>query len=63
MKRNLRIREAAAGGKVKEIADRGSRIKLDVEAGSPLLLLPMSSHSTQILALDMGFLEINNTFK
>ncbi len=42
---------------------RGSRVMLDVEAGSPLLLIPMSSHSTKMLAVDMGSLEIHNTFK
>ena len=36
-----RIREAAAGGSVKELAARGTRLKLDIEAGSPLLILPM----------------------
>ena len=41
-----RIREAAAGGMVKELAARGTRLKLDVEAGSPLLILPMSSNSS-----------------
>jgi hypothetical protein len=30
------------------------RVKLDIEAGSPLLLLPMSAHSTQILLVDLG---------
>ena len=58
-----RVREAAAGGRVKELAERGSRIKLDVQAGSPLLLLPMCSHSDQLLAVDLGFLEIRNVFK
>jgi vacuolar protein sorting-associated protein 13D len=58
-----RIREAAAGGKVKEIAARGTRLQLDIEAGSPLLILPMSSHSIDILAIDLGSLEIHNSFK
>ena len=49
-----RIREAAAGAKVSQGLPRGLRIKLDIEAGSPLLLLPMSSHSSQILLVDLG---------
>ena len=35
-----RIREAAMGSDVSEVASRGTRIHLDIEAGSPLLLLP-----------------------
>ena len=58
-----RIRIAAMGTEVNEMASRGSRIRLDVEAGSPLLLLPMSSKSTQILVVNLGYLEIANTFK
>ena len=41
---------------------RGSRIKLNIEADSPMLVLPMSASSTQVLMADLGFLEINNTF-
>ncbi len=58
-----RIREAAAGGSVKEIAARGTRLKLDIAAGSPLLLLPMSSHSADLLTVDLGSLDICNSFK
>ena len=42
---------------------RGSRIRLDLEAGSPLLILPMSSFSSQLLVIDLGRLEVHNTFK
>ena len=42
---------------------RGSRIKLNIEADSPMLVLPMSSSSTQVLMADLGFLEINNSFQ
>ena len=58
-----RMREAAAGGSLNEIASRGTRIKLDIEAGSPLLILPMSSFSSQILVIDLGRLEIMNVFR
>jgi vacuolar protein sorting-associated protein 13D len=58
-----RIRVAAMGTKVNETASRGSRIKLDIEAGSPLLLLPMSSSSTKMLVVNLGFLDVDNTFK
>ena len=55
-------REAAAGGMVKELAARGTRLKLDIEAGSPLLILPMSSNSPDIVAVDLGSLTICNKF-
>ena len=58
-----RMREAAAGSTIKEIASRGSRVTLDIEASSPLLILPMSSFSSQILVIDLGRLEIRNVFR
>ena len=42
---------------------RGSRIQLRVEAESPLLVLPLSSYSGQVLLMDLGCLEINNKFQ
>ena len=41
---------------------RGSRIKLNIQADSPLLVLPMSSYSTKVLMADLGFLEVSNSF-
>ena len=58
-----RMREAAAGITLNEIASRGTRVKLDLEAGSPLLILPMSSFSSQLLVIDLGRLEILNVFR
>jgi len=55
--------EVLASDEVKPVLGRGSRIRLDVEANSPLMLLPISSKSKQLLALDMGFLELSNVFK
>lgn len=57
------MRDVAAGGAVKDLAGRGTRIRLDIEAKSPLILLPMSASSSKILSVDLGFLEIQNTFK
>ena len=56
-----RIREAAAGGMVKELAARGTRLKLDIEAGSPLLILPMSSNSPDIVAVGKSVMCISDT--
>ena len=58
-----RIRVAALGESVNETASRGMRLKLDIEAGSPLLLLPLSSKSPRMLVVHLGFLRVFNTFK
>ena len=58
-----RIRVAALGESVNETASRGMRLKLDIEAGSPLLLLPLSSRSHRMLVVHLGFLQVFNTFK
>ena len=42
---------------------RGSRIKLNILADSPLLVLPMSSSSTKVFLADLGFLEVSNCFQ
>merc|ERR550532_1695198 len=39
------------------------RLKLDIEAGSPLLLLPLSSKSPRMLVVHLGFLRVFNIFK
>jgi vacuolar protein sorting-associated protein 13D len=63
------IRESAAvatkygGGGLNEVVFRGVRVRLDVEAGSPMLVMPMSSLSRQILVADLGCLQVCNTFK
>lgn len=43
-------------------ATRGARIKLDINADSPIILLPHSSKSTDILVADLGKLTVNNCF-
>lgn len=41
---------------------RGSRLSLDLEAGSPLIIIPQSARSNDMLVLDLGTLVITNTF-
>ena len=57
-----RMRAAKAGWRVAEDAQRGARIKLDIEAGAPIVLVPHSSLQTDVLCLDMGTLTVTNTF-
>ena len=47
---------------IAEQAFRGSRIGMDIEAGAPIILVPHSSRTTDILVLDMGTLTVNNSF-
>ncbi|KAK3881484.1 hypothetical protein Pcinc_014068 [Petrolisthes cinctipes] len=56
-----RWRATSAGKKVSEF-NRGSRLSLDISAGSPVILLPMSSCSQDLLVADLGSLTINNKF-
>lgn len=48
---------------VTEKASRGSRIKLDIEASSPIILIPHSSRTTDVLVVDLGNLTVKNCFK
>ena len=54
-----RIREAAMGTTVNETASRGMKLRLDIEAESPLLLLPVSSSSPRLLVVHLGFLRVS----
>ncbi|CAH1798376.1 unnamed protein product [Owenia fusiformis] len=57
-----RMRAASDGKKITESAQRGSRIKMDIEAGAPVLLIPHSSRSKDILVADLGTFTLHNTF-
>ncbi|XP_043215701.1 vacuolar protein sorting-associated protein 13D-like [Amphibalanus amphitrite] len=46
-----------------EVSSRGSRVSLDVQAGSPVLLLPLSATSRQLLVADLGRLRVTNAFR
>lgn len=51
-----------SASQVQEVPVRRSRRLLVVTAGSPVLLLPLSSYSTDILVADLGKLSITNKF-
>ncbi|GFR72193.1 vacuolar protein sorting-associated protein 13D [Elysia marginata] len=57
-----RMRAASAGKKVNEQATRGARILLDIEAASPILLIPHSSETHAVLVADLGNLRLRNQF-
>ena len=45
-----------------EVAFRSSRLSLDIEAGAPILIVPHSWNSNDILVMDMGKLSVHNSF-
>ena len=49
------------GTTVNETASRGMKLRLDIEAESPLLLLPVSSSSPRLLVVHLGFLRVSVT--
>nr|XP_012773474.2 vacuolar protein sorting-associated protein 13A isoform X2 [Maylandia zebra] len=53
--------EKAASG-VKELAERTTRIALDVHFNAPIIFLPQSSSSSNGIVADLGLLSIKNRF-
>ncbi|XP_035999665.1 vacuolar protein sorting-associated protein 13A isoform X1 [Fundulus heteroclitus] len=53
--------EKAASG-VKELAERSTRISLDVHFNAPVIFLPQSSTSSNVIVADLGFLSVKNHF-
>nr|XP_054769178.1 intermembrane lipid transfer protein VPS13D-like [Lytechinus pictus] len=56
------MRAAAAGHKVFVEPTRSARIMLDVQAGSPVMLAPVSSQSKDLLVINLGNLTLRNKF-
>ncbi|KAM9858498.1 intermembrane lipid transfer protein VPS13A [Aulostomus maculatus] len=53
--------EKAASG-VKELAERSTRFALDVHFNAPIIFLPQSSSSTNVIVADLGLLSVKNHF-
>nr|XP_019956405.1 PREDICTED: vacuolar protein sorting-associated protein 13A [Paralichthys olivaceus] len=53
--------EKAASG-VKELAERSTRIALNVHFNAPVIFLPQSSSSTNVIVADLGLLSVKNHF-
>lgn len=53
--------EKAATG-VKELAERSSRIALNVDFNAPVIFLPQSSSSSNVIVADLGLLSVKNRF-
>lgn len=53
--------EKAASG-VKELAERSTRLALNVHFNAPLIFVPQSSTSTNVIVADLGRLSVRNRF-
>jgi len=47
---------------VRDQAQRYSRVLLDIEAGAPVLLIPESSRSNNLIVANLGKLKVKNKF-
>lgn len=47
---------------ISETAKRGARIKMSIEINSPVILIPHSSRTTEVLVANLGNLKITNCF-
>ncbi|XP_063754200.1 vacuolar protein sorting-associated protein 13A isoform X1 [Eleginops maclovinus] len=57
----VQAREKAASG-VKELAERSTRIALNVHFNAPVIFLPQSSSSSNVIVADLGLLSVKNRF-
>ncbi|XP_023601544.1 vacuolar protein sorting-associated protein 13D isoform X9 [Myotis lucifugus] len=57
-----RQRAAIEGQTVRDQAQRCSRVLLDIEAGAPVLLIPESSRSNNLIVANLGKLKVKNRF-
>lgn len=53
--------EKAASG-VKELAERSTRISLNVHFNAPIIFLPQSSSSNNVIVADLGRISVKNSF-
>ncbi|XP_066594830.1 intermembrane lipid transfer protein Vps13D isoform X2 [Prorops nasuta] len=53
----------AGAGAVIDINKRSMRLALELHAGAPVILLPVSSRSDELILLDLGELTAHNTFQ
>ncbi|KAM3868440.1 intermembrane lipid transfer protein VPS13A [Diretmus argenteus] len=57
----VQAREKAATG-VMELAERSTRIALEVHFNAPVIFVPQSSSSTNVIVADLGVLSVKNHF-
>lgn len=47
---------------VSEASTRGSRMSLDINAGTPLIIFPRASNSQDLLVANLGHMTLSNEF-
>ena len=52
----------AGGSAVIDVNTRANRLSLELHAGAPVILLPVSSRSNELILLDLGELSAHNSF-
>uniref|UniRef100_A0A674GIN8 Vacuolar protein sorting 13 homolog A n=1 Tax=Taeniopygia guttata TaxID=59729 RepID=A0A674GIN8_TAEGU len=57
----VRTAEKAATG-VKELAERSSRLALDINIKAPVVIIPQSAMSANVLVADLGLITVKNQF-
>lgn len=58
-----RMRALAQGNiNVSYMQRRGARIKLDIQAKTPIIIIPISSQSSEALVLNLGNIKVENNF-
>jgi hypothetical protein len=57
-----RMRTVAAGNEVAVASTRGTRMSLDISAGTPLIIFPKSSTSEDLLVANFGHMTLRNQF-
>uniref|UniRef100_A0A8C3R8D7 Vacuolar protein sorting 13 homolog A n=1 Tax=Cyanoderma ruficeps TaxID=181631 RepID=A0A8C3R8D7_9PASS len=57
----VRTAEKAATG-VKELAERSSRLALDINIKAPVVIIPQSAMSANVLVADLGLITVKNKF-
>ncbi|XP_014236722.1 vacuolar protein sorting-associated protein 13D isoform X1 [Trichogramma pretiosum] len=60
--RNVMVNLQAGGSAVIDFKKRSTRLSLELHAGAPVILLPVSSRSEELILLDLGELSANNKF-
>lgn len=58
----MQAAEKAATG-VLELAEKSTRISLNVNVKAPVVFLPQSSISTNVIVADLGLVTVNNHFE
>ena len=46
-----------------DLSQKATRISLNIRMKAPIIIVPQNSHSTNAIVIDLGKLELKNSFK